>query len=221
MDVQSRLRAVARPGFHKRIVPYSIFAFLLLAANARAFHSSLQPEEVQNAYSLGQSSNHEEVTDFLDLYEHHFNFPSDDSIAFAQSVEFQTPYEQIVLRSLRTPGYSKFKAAEDYAADPRRIVVRVVVSLKNGYSGPIPPANSYKVIASQIHSIKPINVETRVLCDPSLYSSTPTVADCIAYSSEIRLQFSARQFAPGTVKIKVVLPDGKSVQTTFDLDSLK
>lgn len=192
-----------------------------MAENASAFHSYLQPEEVQDAYSLGQSTNREEVTDFLDEYEHHFQFPSDDSIAFVQSVEFQTPYEQIVLRSLRTPQYSKFKAAEDYAANPKRIIVRIVVSLKTGYAGPTPAADSFKVFVSQAHGIKPASVESNVLCDPSLYTSTPTVANCIAYTKEFLLQFNSRQFGPGSATVKVILPEGKSAQTAFDLDSLK
>src|ERR1700680_3719670 len=127
----------------------------LLSLNALAFTSSLQPEEVQEAYSLGQTTNHEELADFLKQYKHDLQFPSDNPTVFAQSVEFQTPYEQIVLRSQRTNGYNKFQADEDYRAHPGLVMVRVVVSLKTGYSGPMPPAESFKVVVSQVSSIKP------------------------------------------------------------------
>src|SRR5580692_6358527 len=90
-----------------RIQVFVLVLSALLALNALAFNSSLQPEEVQDAYSLGQTTNHEELADFLKQYQHDFQYPADHPVAFVQSVEFQTPYEQIVLRTLRTAGYTK------------------------------------------------------------------------------------------------------------------
>jgi hypothetical protein len=193
----------------------------LLSLNALAFTSSLQPEEVREAYSLGQTTNHEELADFLNQYEHDFKYPSDNPNAYVQSVEFQTPYEQIVLRSLRTAQYTKFQADEDYRANPGLIIVRVMVSLKTSYSGPVPPADSFKVVVSQAKPIEPQKVTGRVICDPYNWYDSRPVANCVAYTRETLLQFDAEQFAPGRATVKVMLPFGQSMETKYNLDKLK
>ncbi len=193
----------------------------LLSLNALAFSSSLQPEEVREAYYLGQTSNHEDLADFLNQYEHDFKYPSDNPIAFVSSVEFQTPYEQIVLRSLRTTQYTKFQADEDYAANPGLVIVRVLSSLKTSYSGPAPPAESFKVAVTQAKSIEPRKVTSTVLCDPTSWQNNATYSNCFAYTREIVLQFDAEQFAPGKATVKVALPFGESLETKYNLDNLK
>src|SRR5579863_2066816 len=149
-----------------------------LSLSALAFNSYLQPEEVEKAYSLGKTSNHEELADFLNQYEHDFKVPADMSIAYVSSVEFQTPYEQIVLRSLRTVQYSKFQAQQDYEANPTRVIVRVIVALKTGYSGPEPPADSFSAVVSQARPIAPLNAASTVLCNPLYTTEVPTFSDC-------------------------------------------
>lgn len=221
MKLRSGYGLASPPAREMRIQLFALALCTLLSLNALAFNSSLQPEEVQDAYSLGQTSNHEELADFLNQYEHDFKYPADNSVAFVSSVEFQTPYEQIVLRSLRTTQYSKFKAEEDYQANPGLVIVRAIVSLKTGYSGPAPPADSFKVVVSQTKPIEPRKVTSTVLCDPYNPLVNPTFANCIAYTREILLQFDAEQFAPGRATVKVMLPFEQSMETKYNLDKLK
>jgi hypothetical protein len=189
-----------------------------VSLNALAFNWSLQPEEIQSAFSLGQTSYHEELATFLKKYQHKLEYPSNKPHAFAQLVEFQTPYEQIVLKSQQRVGYSRFQAAEDYRANPRLVIVRVIVTLAYGYAGPAPAADSFKVTVSQADSIQPRNVAGRILCDP--YDGV-TSGTCATYMREIDLDFDARQFAAGSATIKIALPDESSQETKFNLDELK
>jgi len=210
-------------GVAPKLQPFTflLVLFTLFAVNAAAFNSFLQPEEVEEAYSLGQTSNHEELRDFLNQYEHDFKYPSNNAIAFVQSVEFQTPYEQIVLRSLKTTQYTKFRASDDYQANPSLVIVRVVVSLKNGYSGPPPSEDSFNVRVSQKSAIEPRSVTNGVLCEPSNYTDVPTAPDCMAYTREILLRFDASQFAHGNATVRVSLPSQPPVETKYNLDKLK
>jgi hypothetical protein len=221
MELRRQNGPASSPPRAVRIRGFALGLFALLSLNALAFNSSLQPEEVQEAYSLGQTTNHEELSDFLKQYEHGFQYPSDHPVAFVQSVEFQTPYEQIVLRTLRTTGYSKFRADEDYRANPGQVIVRAVVSLKTGYSGPAPAPDSFKVFVSQTKPIEPRKRTSTVLCNPYNPYDNPTVANCIAYSREILLQFDAGQFGPGRATVKVDLPFEQSMETKYNLDKLK
>ncbi len=225
MKLGSLLENGSAPARAVRIQVLALALCALLSLNALAFNSSLQPEEVQDAFSLGQTTNHEELADFIHQYEHDFKYPSDNPVAFVQSVEFQTPYEQIVLRALRTPGYSKFQADEDYRANPDLVIVRVVVSLKLGYSGPEPPADSFKVVVSQAEPIEPQKVTGKGVCNPYNnpynWNDNSTVANCVAYTREILLQFDAGQFAPGRATVKVLLPFNQSMETKYNLAKLK
>ena len=221
VEAKTCYRFFLRAAFQWQTHSLVLFLCALFALNALAIQSSLQPEEVEEAYALGQTSNHEELRDFLSQYEHDFKYPSNNSIALVQSVEFQTPYEQIVLRSQKTNQYSKFRAAEDYQANPTLVIVRTVVVLKTGYSGPEPAADSFKVSVSQASVIAPRNTASSVLCGPSNYGVASTAVDCLAYTREILLQFDASQFARGSATVKVTLPDGKSMETKYNLNKLK
>jgi hypothetical protein len=221
MKLGSLLGLVSAPARASRIQAFVLALSALLSLNALAFSSSLQPEEIQDAFSLGRTTNHEELADFINQYKHDFKYPPDNAVAFVQSVEFQTPYEQIVLRALQTNGYSKFQADEDYRANPRLVNVRVVVSLKASYSGPEPPAESFKVVVSQAKPIEPEMVSGTVLCNPYNWTGNSTVANCVAYTREILLQFDAAQFAPGRATVRVLLPFGKSMESKYNLDKLK
>ncbi len=223
MSVRRR-HSVAASSARPVWIPVFLLALCgLLALNVWAFNSSLQPEEVQEAYSLGQTTNHEELADFLKQYEHDFQYPSDQPVAYVQSVEFQTPYEQIVLRTLRTIGYSKFQAQEDYRAHPNRIFIRAIVALRMNYAGPVPLADSFQVVVSQSKSIEPKEATSKVTCDPYSHNtySYPMSTDCLIYTREILLQFDARQFGPGKTTVTVALPGGQSLVTKYDLDKLK
>lgn len=204
-----------------RIQPFVFALCVLLSLNALAFSSSLQPEEVREAYYLGQTSNHEDLADFLNQYEHDFKYPPDNPEAYVQTIEFQTPYEQIVLRSLRTTQYTKFQADEDYRANPGLVVVRVVVALKLNYVGPAPLADSFKVVVNQAKPIEPRETTSTVTCDPNNPNIYPVASECMVYTREIVLQFGAEQFAPGRATVKVMLPLGESLETKYNLDKLK
>jgi hypothetical protein len=221
MKLQGKCGPASPPTRAVRIGVFVLSLGALLSFNALAFNSSLQPEEVREAYSLGQTTNHEELADFFKQYTHSFPYPPDHPDAFAQSVEFQTPYEQIVLRTLRATRYSKFQADEDYQANSGLVIVRVVVALKLNYAGPVPPADSFKVVVSQTKPIEPEKMTNTVTCDPFSATASPGNTDCSPYTREILLTFNAEQFAPGKAKVKVVLPQGQPLETTYNLDKLK
>ena len=211
----------------RRTAPIQAFVFAfcaLLTLNGLAFDTSLPPEEIEEAYSLGQTGNHQELAEFLKPYEHDFLFPNDHPPAYVQSVEFQTPYEQIVLRSLHGGAtYGKFQADEAYRANPGLVLVRVVVALRINYGGPLPPADSFRVGVSQAKPIEAQKTTNTLICDP--YSQVPipngTNSDCSAYTREILLSFDAGQFAPGMATVKVALPFSRSLETKYNLDKLK
>jgi hypothetical protein len=197
-------------------------AAILFPDCASALNYPLQPEEIEAAYSLGRTTNHEDLTNFLTQYEHDFQYPSDHPLAYVTSVEFQTPYEQIVLKSLRSAQYSKFKAEADYQANAGAVFVRVIVALRIGFVGPPPTEDSFQVEVSQAKAMEPRKVTSTVLCDPSSPLTFPVGSGgCGTYTREILLRFGSEQFSRANAAVKIKLPEGKSLETTYKLNSLK
>jgi hypothetical protein len=141
-----------------------------------------------------------------------------------QSIEFQTPYEQIVLRS-RNGGatYSRSQAGEAYRANPSLVIVKAVFALRFNYSGPVPPADSFKVRVFQTQSIAPRKRTNTLVCDPSNPLNPPISVnrDCSTYMRDMDLQFDAGQFALGRVTVRATPPMGSAQETKFNLDELK
>lgn len=198
------------------------FLAILVPAGVFAFRYPLRSEEIEEAYSLGQSSDREQLATFLQQHEHDFSYPSDRPVAYVKSIEFETPYEQIVLKSMRSAQYDKFKAEEDYRANAGAVFVRVVVALKIGFAGPIPKAESFQVNVSQGRPVEAAVTAAAVLCNPfdplGVYTAPQP---CDAYTREILLRFDHSEFGPGKVTVQVMLPEEKPLETVFNLDKLK
>jgi hypothetical protein len=194
-----------------------------LPFNAIAITYPLQPEEVQNAYAIGRKTDSQERTSLLKQYQRVLPYPPDKPFAHVSFVEFQTPYEQIVLKAQQTPGYTEFQAEDDYRANPGLIRIRVLASLQNTYGGPPPPEDRFHVTVSQSgHSIEPRDTTTSVRCNPLDPYFVQTTGNCQAYTREIDLSFDVAQFsAARLVRIKVELPQSHPQEITYDLGKLK
>jgi hypothetical protein len=130
-----------------------------------------------------------------------------------ESVEFRTPYEQVVLRSReKLNQYSALEADEDYRAQPDAIAVRVMISFNLGYAGLIPPTSRFKVRVSQADPIEPKKLTTESICS--------AWQDCGVTKFAVLLWFDAAQFTSGAAKVKITTPDGQIRKTEFDLDKL-
>lgn len=138
-------RNVRTSAWRVRIGALGLSLSFLASQNAAAFNYPLQEEQVREAYFLGRTTDGEKLTDFYKQYVHYFPYPARGPYySYVESVEFRTPYEQIVLRSReKLNQYSALEADEDFRAHPNLIAVRVMISYKLGYAGPEPPTNRF------------------------------------------------------------------------------
>jgi hypothetical protein len=209
---------VKTAGLRIRIGAFALGLCFLAPQNVLAFTYPLQGEYVREAYFLGRTTDGKKFKDFYEQYVRYFPFPSRGPyFSYVESVEYRTPYEQVVLRSRQNLSqYSSLEAEKDYQAQPNPVVVRVLISYKLGYVGTLPPPSSFKVHVSQVDAgtIEPKKLTTETICSV-LWNS-----DCGAPRFAILLSFDAEEFASGTAKIKIVTPDGQTIKTEFDLDNL-
>jgi hypothetical protein len=201
-------------GLRIRIGVFTLGLSLLASQNVMAFTYPLQGEYVREAYFLGRTTDGKKLADFYKPYVHGFPYPARGPyFSYVESVEFRTPYEQAVLRSQQNLNqYSSLKAEKDYEAHPNLVIVRVLISFKPGYVGPVPPTSSFTVHVSQLDSIEPKKLSTETICF--------VWDECGVTRFAILLSFDAGQFASGSAKIKIVTPDGQTIKTEFDLDNL-
>jgi hypothetical protein len=217
MNVEQRkpmYRNVATSAWRVRIAGMGLSLCLLASQSAVAVNYPLQEEQVREGYFLGRTTDGEKLTDFYKQYVHYLPFPARGPyFSHVESVEFRTPYELVVLRSReKLNQYSALEADEDYRAHPNLIAIRVMISFKSGYAGPIPLANSFKVRVSQADPIEPKKLTTQSIC--SVWQ------DCGVTRFAVLLWFDAEQFASGAARVKITTPDGQILKTEFDLDKL-
>jgi hypothetical protein len=197
-----------------RIGALGLVLCFLASQDAIAFKYPLQAEQVREAYFLGRTTDNEKFTEFYKQYVRYFPFPARGSyFSYVESVEFRTPYEQIVLRSQQKLNqYSSLEAEKDYREHPNLVIVRVMISYQMNYVGPLPPAGGFKVNVSQADPIEPKRLTTESIC--------AAWQDCGATRFAILLWFDAEQFSSGAAKISVETPDGQTLPTKFNLDKL-
>lgn len=190
----------------------------MISRGAYAFEYPVPPDDVLEAYYLGQTSDHAKLANFYQRYIQHLPYPSSHPIAYVESVEFRTPYEQIVLRSqMHLNRQTALEADDEYQKNPGLVQVRIVVSFKAGYESvwQPPDLDRYKISVSQGKVIEPKGTPSTGICNPSSEGA------CTNLRVEFTLRFDAEQFRQGVTTVKVVTPEGQAFQTKFDLTRLK
>jgi hypothetical protein len=194
---------------------------VVLSESSEAFYYSLQQTQIREAYLLGRSADTAKITALLDPYARHFPFPPAGSRV--ESVEFRTPYAQVVRRSWEhSNDYDLDQAEKDYASQPSLVVVSVIVCsrLISSESATLPsdrhePADAwlgFQFLVSQDHSIVPKKMRGR---------SFSVGRSGKGFRKEVLMDFDTSQFGSGTAKVRVTTPDAQTVDAEFDLDALK
>lgn len=211
-------------------------ACIALASSATAHMQKLHSEEVQQAFSLGRSTDPDTVRQFFEGYSH--QFPCPGSGACVNSIELRTPYEQVALRSrLHWANYTEQDAERDYAARPHLVAVHVFVLYPLNFSDedsdvsasadqPDRKSNDrpdrkddaslygFRIRAFEEHAVKP----TKVRGLPFYFGGSHCV---YCGGEEIILDFDPAQLYPDIIHIEVLTPDGQTVKSEFDLRYLK
>lgn len=203
-------------------------ACIALAPSAKAYMQRLHSEEVQEAFSLGRSTDPDTVKRFFEKYSHMLDCTGDRPCV--NSIELRTPYEQVAVRSRqRGPEYTEQEAEKDYAARPAVLAVHIFVLYPLNFSGQdsdVAPTGGqptgedgvafygFRIRVSQEHVLKP----TRVWGESYSFGAS----QCrYCGGEEIILDFDPAQFDPEATSIRVSTPNGQTVESEFDLRDLK
>jgi hypothetical protein len=193
----------------------------LLAQATVALTHPLSSEQVREAYFLGRDP--ERRGNFFSKYIH---FPTQSGTGpDIHLIEFRTPYEQVALRSQEHwANYNALDAENDYATHPDQILVRVFICATQTFSFPAPPPGASAEKAQPedyLHGFQ-FRVSQALPVKPEKLTVRRALLGCADFDGfEAFLQFKAEQLEPGRAEISVTTPDGRTVETEFDLDKLK
>lgn len=212
-------------------VALTMIAFTTVAALApvaNAFIRKLHSEEVQEAFSLGQSTDLDTVKQFFEKYSHQLDCPSGGPCV--SSIEFRTPFEEVAVRSReRGSNYTEQDADKDYTGRSNVVSVHVFVLYPLDFSNDdsdysvvaeSPDGDSeysfygYRLRVSQEQAVKP----TQVRGKPFDFGGSQC---SYCGGEEIILDFAPDQLDTDITHIEVITPDGQTVTTKFDLRNLK
>jgi hypothetical protein len=206
--------------FISGLVLFAACAFLVQAANALL--NPLTPEQVDEAYSIGRDVDHRGK--FFDQYVH---TPSAQPTGpDVHLIEFETPFEQVALRSQEHWANSdRLEAERDYAANPSQVIVRVFICGSQTFSFPQPLSSKSATAPWQdkdylrgfvfrVSQTQPIQPDKFIMRRSNLGCPESDAVEAFLY-------FDTQQLAAGNVKVEVTAPGGQTFATDFDLDRLK
>jgi hypothetical protein len=192
----------------------------VVTQDAAAYVHPLSQESIREAHFLAHTPDAKKRAAFFERYTRHFPLPVKGP--YVESIEFQTPYEQAVLRSLRHwNNYDAQQAEKDYAAQPDVVMVRILI-----HSTPTYPRFGADSSDSQDRAAMgpgdfwpgfQFHVAQEQSVQPKMVNSRPLRGG----QREALLEFDAAQFGSGTASVEVTTPDGQIVRAEFDLDELK
>jgi hypothetical protein len=198
---------------------------MFLAGSSEAFYYPLQRTQIREAYLLGHSGDPQKVSALLDPYIR--RFPLLPAAPRVESIELQTPYEQVIRRSSEhSNDYDLDQAEKDYAAHPDLVLIRVLIYSPLSHSGSITHSSGgqskagatdddwlgFHFQVSQERSIEPQKMSGKTLRAGRHDKGT---------RKEVLMEFGADQFGPDAVKILVTTSNGQALSADFDLDELK
>jgi hypothetical protein len=210
-----------------RVLVSLFVAALIIPTDSYAFNSLLSEEAVREAYFLGQRRD-ESTTRFLAKYKQLLSRP--DTGPHIASVEFLTPFAELVAHSRDTVEYSAQQAEEEHRGHEETVVINLEVVLTESYGALIQRPTSN-------HSGAPIgfafrspdfwkDIEIQVIAKdkiikPTRFDGTPIYLDDVMSGATMRLEFPARAFDSDSVTVRVVPPEGPEVFVDLDLAALR
>lgn len=206
-------------------------SILLIAPASLAFNTPLSDEAIREAYFLGQRRD-ETMANFLERYKQHLSVP--ESGPHIASVEFLTPFAQLVLRSKdHSVGYSAQQAALEHRGEEEVVVVKIELLFTASYGALIqkPTHDSsrspmgFEFRASDFWKDVDVQVmdRDRVL-KPAKFRGEPVYFcgdGCVLAGATLQLEFPARFFDSESASVHVVPPQGPEVWVDFDLVALR
>jgi hypothetical protein len=210
-----------------------VIAALLMARPARAFNFPLSDEAIREAYFLGQRRD-ESMAQFLAQYKK--TLPVPDSGPQIASVEFLTPFANLILVSSQRTNYSAQQAALDHRAQEDHVVITIQVQLTQSYGAFVAAPTGPRSGSPTGYTLrspdfwKDIDVQVAMddkLLEPTDFTGEPNYrcgdegGGCVLTGATLHLEFPAKLFTSDSASVQIAPPEGPDVAVNFDLTAFR
>jgi hypothetical protein len=203
---------------------------LLIALPALAYQYPLSATDIRDAYFIGARNDDLTASFFADYSKH---LPAPQSGPDVDQITIETPYAQIVQRSMGAANYNSVEAVEEFDGKPMTFRVTVQFYFTDTYTPapltrtdgisliPLPYPdfwNDFKVRLIQDKEIRPKAVRGApiypMLTDPDGPPPPPI-------GGTIELDYDPAKIDTADATVEVITPDGQDIQVPFALSRLK
>jgi hypothetical protein len=209
----------------RRFVPFIPLLVAAVAFPALAFENPLSSTSIRDAYFLGKDGG-DRANAFLAGYVAHPPQPNPGRF-FIAMIQVKTPFVLVKERSALIYNYSAPQAEEDFLDKPAGFAVRIQVDKTPGYR-----RNSGKTSAEGFETVpgpgwrdfkyRLIQNDEEIAANSAHAESICIGPDgCTITGWDVTLNYDADAIKSSLIDVEVAMPDGQSVNASFDLDELR
>jgi hypothetical protein len=205
---------------------------LLLALPALAFNFPLSDEAIREAYFLGQRRD-QSMTEFLAHYKR--TLPVPDSGPQIASIEFLTPFANLILVSSQRINYSAQQAALDHRTQEDHVAITIEVHLTKSYGAFVAAPTGPRSGSPTGYTLrspdfwKDIDVQVAMddkTLEPTDFTGEPNYlcgeeGGCVLTGATLHLELPAKAFTSDSAIVQIAPPEGPDVSVEFDLSALR
>ncbi len=203
---------------------------LLMALPALAYLYPLSTTDIRDAYFIGARNDELTAAFFADYSKH---LPAPQSGPDVDQITLDTPYTQIVRRSMGAVNYNSVEAVEEFDGKPMAFRVYVRFYFTDTYTpAPLPHPdgislteipypdfwNDFKVRLIQDKEIRPKAVRGAPIYPMSTDVDGPPPPPI---GGTIEVDYDPAKIDTADATIEVLTPDGQDIQVPFDLSRLR
>jgi len=196
-----------------------------LALPLLAFENPLSSTSIRDAYFLGKDGG-QRAEEFLARYIVYPPQPKSGQF-FVVMIQVKTPFIMVMERPTQLISYSAPQAEQDFLGKPAGFAIRVQVNKTPSYRGgsvrkarggfetvPGPGWRDMKYLLSQ---------NDQEIMRKSMHAEPICIGTdgCTFVGWDINLDYDAEKIQSAPIRFEVIMPDGQSVATSFDLDQLR
>jgi hypothetical protein len=203
---------------------------LLLALPVLAYQYPLSTNDIRDAYFMGARNDEFTAAFFADYSKH---LPAPQSGPDVDQISIDTPYTQIVRRSMGAVNYNSVEAVEEFDGKPMIFRVFVRFYFTDTYNpAPLPHADGISLIPLaypdfwddfKVRLIQDKEIRPKSVRGAPIY---PILTDVdgpppLPIGGTIELEYDPAKIDTADATVEVITPDGQDIQVPFPLSQLR
>lgn len=197
-----------------------------IALPAFAYRNPLSSDDIRNAYFMGRACDEKRAA-FFDKYVQHP--PAPKTGPYIESIRLETPYAVVVERSAAAANYNAPDAEAEFLGKPATFRLYVHIQLTDTYGWQLPsspgtvrlrPDDFWRDFSVRLIQ-SDAEIPSKAVRGEPIYSIGDGAGGSGLIGANMWLEYDAKKIEDETAKVRVLTPDGQTVEAEFELPALK